>query len=299
MPDAKDPDRQTDERHDPVKIGDGISRCSPQEDIASGGKPDDEPRGEPKNRLNFKVAAELFLGLVIALATVINVYVAYRQWSAMVQNNGIASGQLEVMQNEKRPWIKVSVSIVKPLLFSDWNGNKGLSVNLQFDLKNAGDAPAVNVRIAPQIEVHPGNPNRRELDIPQNAICARARMQADENAIGGVAIFPGDSFQAEQGVGIFNLYETGEPTLFSILGCIDYTYAETRHSQTGFRMLLGHVVKNQIVGLPFIEGPPEPYPEPISPELLANGYPAKPPNIGPLQPSEFVFRPEDSGNYAK
>ena len=38
-------------------------------------------------------------------------------------------------------------------------------------------------------------------------------------------------------------------------------------------MLLGQNVNNQIIGLPFIQGGPRPYPEPIPPELLAQGYP--------------------------
>ncbi len=292
------PDELADKREGVIDEGTIVSGRPSQNNIAATRKPDEYRHDNKSDRFNFKVAAELFLGFVIAAATVVNVCVAYRQWAAMIQNNGIASGQLEVMQNEKRPWIKVSVSTKDPLRFSEWSGDKGILIRLQFELKNAGDAPAVNLRVFSQIRPHPGNPKRSELDGPQNEACIQARTQADENAIGGIAIFAGDSTALEPVVGASGIYKTNDPILFSVYGCVDYTYAGTRHRQTGYRMMLGRVITNQIHGLPFIEGIPEPYPEPIPPDLLAAGYPAKPPNIGLMQPSDFYFRPDDGGNYA-
>jgi hypothetical protein len=110
-------------------------------------------------------------------------FVSIGQWCAI-------EGQLDVMEAAKRPWIRATVTAVKPVIFSDWNGSNGINVPIKLDLKNYGDAPAVNVRIFPQIAQHPGNPRRRELDAPQQSACASARAQADENAIGGIAIFP-------------------------------------------------------------------------------------------------------------
>jgi hypothetical protein len=114
--------------------------------------------------------------------------------------------QLDVMRDDKRPWIKVAVTIEKPLHFTDWNGTKGVNALLHFDLTNYGDAPAVNIRIVPQIMQHPGNPKRSELDIPQKDTCERARAQADENAIGGIAIFPKESVQIETANATFTPY---------------------------------------------------------------------------------------------
>jgi hypothetical protein len=211
----------------------------------------------------------------------------------------ISARQLDAMEVDKRPWIKITVTFAKPPRLSDWSGQKGLNVSLHFDLKNYGNSPAVNLRIQSPIVVHPGNPRRWELDAPQRDACDRARAEADKNPIGGVAIFPGESIPVEQGSGIFGIYKTNEPILFSILGCGDYTYAGNRHGQTGFRMILGHVVKGQIFGIPFVEGSLEPYEEPISPDLLAHGYPAVPPKVTLLQPDDFIFRADDGGNYAK
>jgi hypothetical protein len=63
-------------------------------------------------------------------------------------------------------------------------------------------------------------------------------------------------------------------------------------------MLLGRKVHGQIFGLPFIEGAPIEDYHP-SAELLASGYPPQAPKQALLQPSDFYFRPDDGGNYAK
>jgi hypothetical protein len=101
----------------------------------------------------------------------------------------------------------------------------------------------------------------------------------------------------EEGVGMSNI--PNWPALFAIVGCVVYTFAETERGETGFRIMLGRNSGGKIVGLQFIEGLPQPYSEPISPELLAKGYPTVPPNIGLLQPGDLVFRAEDEGNYAR
>jgi hypothetical protein len=90
-------------------------------------------------------------------------------------------------------------------------------------------------------------------------------------------VFPGASVVVSQGSEISGVYKGNEPILFSILGCVDYTYADKKHGQTGFRTILGQVHENQIFGIPFVEGSPHPYEEPIPLELLTHGYPATPP----------------------
>jgi hypothetical protein len=226
-----------------------------------------------------------FATLILALAT------AYLAW--------VADRQVGIMEADKRPWIKVTVTFAKPPRLTDWGGQKGIDVSLHFDLKNYGDSPAVNLRIESPIIVHPGNPRRSELNVPQKDACDRARAAADENPIGSVAVFPGESISVEQDSGRSGIYKTNEPVLFSILGCADYTYAGNRHGQTGFRMMLGHVTEGQIFGIPFVEGSLQPYKEPISPDLLAHGYPAVPPKITVLQPSDFILRADDGGNYTR
>jgi len=229
--------------------------------------------------------------VVVALATGAIFFVSIGQWRAI-------KGQLDVMEAEKRPWIRATVTAVKPVIFTDWNGSKGINVPIKLDLKNYGDTPAVNVRVFPQIAQHPGNPRRRELDAPQQTACDIAIGQADENTIGGIAIFPGESQPDELISGISGIYKTDEPILFSVYGCVDYTYGNNRHGQTGFRMLLGRVSHGQVFGLQFIEGTPIEDYHP-SPELLAGGYPLEAPKNAQLQPSDFYFHPDDGGNYAK
>jgi hypothetical protein len=207
-------------------------------------------------------------------------------------------GQLDAMEIDKRPWLKVSVTIAK-LQFTEWAGNKGIFASLAFDLKNYGESPAINIRNWTDIHPHPGNDKRAELDTRQKDTCDGVRAQADQNPIGGIAIFPTETDQIQSGTGTFGLYETDAPIIFSVLGCIDYTYAHTRHGQTGFRMILGRIIKNRIESLPFVQGSPRPYEEPIPPELLASGYPASPPKVAVVPPSDFVFRPDEGGSYAK
>ncbi len=209
------------------------------------------------------------------------------------------NGQLGVMEAAQRPWVSVAVTLAEPPRLTAWGGQKGINVSLRFELKNYGTVPAVNARIESPIVLHPGNIKRSELDVPQKEACDRARASSDANPIGGVTVFPGVPVFVEQGTGISGVYKTDDPVLFSILGCVDYTYLGNRHGQTGFRMLLGHVDKGRIYGIPFVEGKPHPYEEPVPPELLAHGYPTDPPKEYLLQPNEFVFQPEDSGNYAR
>jgi hypothetical protein len=63
-------------------------------------------------------------------------------------------------------------------------------------------------------------------------------------------------------------------------------------------MLLGRIIHGQVFGLPFIEGQPIDDYHP-SAELLASGYPAQAPKQAGMKPSDFYFRPDDGGNYAK
>jgi hypothetical protein len=276
--------------------------------ISGNQPPEQKERKPPKDCWNatepfcdLKASHWVEIGLTLALVGVgVAQFTVYnRQAGIMNEQTKISDRQLDAMETDKRPWIRATVTISEPIRFENWNGSRGIEASLHFNLKNFGDSPAVNLRIAPEIILHPGNPKRSELDVPQKDTCARASTEADENAIGGIAVFPSESAEIDLGAGLSGIYKTDEPILFSILGCVDYTFAGYRHGQTGFRMLLGHTVKNQIFGLPFVEGSPEPYPEPISPELLAKGYPAKPPNIGLLQSGDFIFRPDDGGNYAK
>ncbi len=170
---------------------------------------------------------------------------------------------------------------------------------MKFDLKNHGQVPAINLRASPVIAQHPGNPRRKEIDPWQQAACDSVRKQADEDPIGGIAVFPGESTSVESASALSGIYTTDNPILFSVYGCVDYSYGNARHGQTGFRMLLGKVIEGQVFGLPFIEGTVREKVYSPAPELLAHGFPAEAPKEGLLQPGDFFFGPDDAGNYAK
>jgi hypothetical protein len=249
--------------------------------------------------LKFSHWIEILLTIVLGCIAYAQYTVYTRQAGIMDEQARISGRQLDAMETDKRPWIKVSVSISK-LEFTEWAGGRGIFAHLMFDLKNYGESPAINIRNTTWIMPHPGNGNRTELDRMQKNICDNLRAEAAKNPIGGVAMFPNESAQIESGAGNGGAYKTDDPIIFSFSGCIDYSYGRDRYGQTGFRMILGSgFIKNQLAGLAFVQGRPVPYEEPISPELLAGGYPLNPPNIAVVSPNAFVFRPDDGGNYAK
>lgn len=162
-----------------------------------------------------------------------------------------AKKQLEITD---RPWVGVGLTIKQKIMFSDWNNQRGINVPLSFALKNYGASPARNVTIVSQIRPHPGNAHARELDDPQKKMCIQARKQAIEKPINGVTIFPADTVIEDSGVGISGgeIYKTTDKILFSVFGCIDYTFADGQHGHTAFRMLLGgQPERGQWSGLPF------------------------------------------------
>ena len=218
---------------------------------------------------------------------------------------GVMQSQLDVMETDKRPWIRATVSLADPVIIREWGGSKGIKgigLNLSFSLRNFGSAPAVNIRLGPGIAVHPGNPRRAELGTVEDDACAQTRNEAIDNRIGGFAIFP-DSEEMIKTVPVSingnPLFSDNNRQLFAVLGCIDYSCGAARYGQTGYRFLLGENVSNRVLGVLFRQGTPHLYEEAPSPELLKQGFPAAPPNEMRLSPSQFVFREEDSGNYAK
>jgi hypothetical protein len=226
----------------------------------------------------------------VGLFTAVLAVVAFLQWQTFEKTD-------DTLWANQRPWLKAEVSVAS-VQMTEWGGHKGVFINLKFLLQNYGHSPATNLRISPVIVEHPGNTRRHELDLPQELACKDAATQADKSPIEGDVIFPGDVTGIERNQGLPSIYDTKDRVLFSIYGCIDYSYGDHRHGQTGYRILLGQDVGGQIFGVPFKEGVPQKdYVPP--PDLLANGFPAQAPKIAKLSPSEFIFRPDPEGNYAK
>jgi hypothetical protein len=237
------------------------------------------------------------------------------KWTALLAIAGILAaifawwtlnairGQLDVMEVDKRPWLRAQLSLDKVRLV-DWDGVKGINVSLNIEIKNYGESPAVNMLVVPMIEEHPLYTDKKgmeHLDIDQAESCARTAVRAAENPIGGVPVFPGDTYSGKSNPGISGrqLYDSQRPPpWFLIYGCVNYTYSKDRHGETGFRMLLGKPTNGLVLGIPFQEGEPDPDYHP-SAELLAHGYPAIAPRYAYVKIDDLIFRPDEPGNYAK
>jgi hypothetical protein len=139
MPDTINPNQQSDARDNPIGGGDTPAGGSPKDDIACGGEPKGDGSGKQHKRFSFKIAAELILATVIAVATVINVCVAYRQWSAMIDNNDISRKSL----------IEVQRAFVTPngMNFELKKEGGGISVwRVVANVVNSGNTPTYNAK---------------------------------------------------------------------------------------------------------------------------------------------------------
>jgi hypothetical protein len=209
----------------------------------------------------------------------------------------VAVLQLAATKNDKRPWLSVQVEVNQFAILTRWEKSRQIFLRLKFSIKNSGQEPAINVRVYPSLVVHPGNVRREELAAPQKKTCEEGSIDSDKNPIGGIAIFPNETGTIELGSGASG-FENGQPEVFSLLGCVIYSYGSGAHGQTGFRYMLGKVQDGKVWGVPFIEGPPL---EPYSPEeeLSKSGFPKDPPKVARIPIGELYFKPEDSGNYPK
>ena len=159
---------------------------------------------------------------VLAVATVLAAIFAGFTLSAI-------RGQLDVMEADKRPWIGATFSLDRPIILTDSDGSKGITVIMKVVLKNYGQSPAVNTWIIPMIDRHPYYTDVAGMTAiadKQRTSCASLAQLATKNPIGGFPVFPGDSYQVIRSTGITGgIYQTGAPPFFSIYGCVNYTYS--------------------------------------------------------------------------
>ncbi|MGD0642863.1 MAG: hypothetical protein ABSC22_19150 [Roseiarcus sp.] len=242
---------------------------------------------------------DLHGGALAALAAIAIAILTYQvaryariQETVFARQLATMQGQADVLEADMRPWIAVTTTIERPLFFSSWAGNKSFQVPLKFALKNFGRTPAGNVRIFAEIGPHPGNANTTIMDERENADCQKARTQADENAVAGVTVFPSDTQSVSQSVGAAG---TDKPTLYSVTGCVDYTYSKQLHGQTGFRMLLGKLADNKWGGITFLNSR-TPWPDYQPPP----GTSLPPPTTAKMPEGEVDFAVDPiGGNYAR
>jgi hypothetical protein len=229
----------------------------------------------------------------IAVLTLATIGVGFFQYLTL-------KGQLDAMENDKRPWLNAEIVIPDPVLITEWAGARGINLPLKLSLKNHGQQPAINVRAYPTVMLHPGNERREELGVRQREICDGASTESDKDPIGGIAVFPGETSAIETRIGVSGneIFKNGEPVLFALLGCLDYSYGGGKHGQTGFRYVIGKATGDYVLGVPFIEGTPiEGYH--IPDDAIKAGMPATPPKQARIPAGQLYFKPMDSGNYAK
>jgi hypothetical protein len=188
---------------------------------------DRRANGEQSEEASDEIAAAtrtlMLWTAVLAAATVLMAYFAYFTLDAI-------RGQLGEMVDAQRPWVKVTPAVDK-VIFSDWNGNKQIQVNINFILRNTGPSPAVNIHIVPSMLHHPFNTDTiglRAMNDLQKRDCDAAREEAINNPSGGVPVFSGDTQNVSRGVGS----PVDDTNAYSIQGCVDYSYSATYHGRT-------------------------------------------------------------------
>jgi len=208
-------------------------------------------------------------------------------------------GQLDVMENDKRPWLNADISINKRIEITEWGTSRGIRVPLKLAMKNYGQVPAVNIRISVSAWPHPGTIKRAEILSLQKKACDQAIEVSDNDPTGGIALFPSESTIADAEANISGnaLYKDGTPTLWAIFGCVDYTYGDRKHGQTGFNYLLGKNIDGQVFGVPFVEG--KYGGGASSDEQIKAGFPKENPKWAEVPIGDVWFMAADSGNYAK
>jgi hypothetical protein len=137
------PKQKTKQKNHKMTTGDAPPQKNGPEAAGPSGNQQAKPKRSPVERflmwsgaINKKVAAELFLGTVVAAATAVNVCVAIYQWSAMVRANNIAA---KALSGVERPVLLASV----PDEFIVASGPTGPRPIINFHIENAGKQPAI------------------------------------------------------------------------------------------------------------------------------------------------------------
>jgi hypothetical protein len=245
------------------------------------------------------------LGTAIVGLVVVAASAGIALWAALIARNAATDSktaadaavtQANAAVQANRPWIHVNVALNRVLLERS-KGSKSISVDLKFSLKNYGGTPATNIRVNPELAPFIDYTKIAPLLKEQAGLCIQARADADQNPVGGIAVFPGDTGSTAEGVER-RAFLFSERHYFSIIGCIDYTYGDNLHGQTGFQIDLGQVAGNRILGVPWTEAHPVDLWH-ITPAMVASGFPADMVDFE-IPVSDLHFAPnETQGNYAK
>lgn len=174
-------------------------------------------------------------------------------WALIIANyqRVTMQGQLSSMNAGLRPWLAVVPKIEKPITFLDAFGQKTVHISVHYGLKVVGPTPARNVTVAQSISRHPGGASSALLNEPLAQLCRDAERNAESNDIAGLTIFPSEIKFLEGRARTSPVYQSDERILFSVQGCVDYTYGEASHGKAAFRMVLGKIGAQFWEGLQF------------------------------------------------
>jgi hypothetical protein len=186
-------------------------------------------RDLPADRL-----AELFFALALTVATIANVCIANRQWSA-------ANGQLAVMRDQARAWIKADL-----IFDGDFQYIKGLGASFpfHFQLFNVGHSPAYNVRTTAFL--YTPATSTEDIFATWKSRCDRWKKESDFSKSSGFVMLPGDTDPSNKDTMGFQMLgdqfigpsiasgDSGGRIRIWIMGCVDYFIDESgTHHQTG------------------------------------------------------------------
>jgi hypothetical protein len=205
-------------------------------------------RAKSQHQVNERVMARwtrhvgLFTGALVAVC-IVTAVIFWHQLNVM-------QGQLDSMESEQRPWIKVD-AVPGPLIVyvmpTEKDGPQG-DLHLHFTISNVGHSPALTVNLFVAGFVV-GNTTHQNPEPDRKLLCDAVRNKLGKT---GIVLFPQDSITQDTDVpDRFNNYVGAGfgPTdlqymwqnkgklvfVFDVFGCVDYVFGRPAiHHQNGF-----------------------------------------------------------------
>ncbi len=146
----------------------------------------DHSQARPVRRLSADRWVDLLFTAALTTATIVNSCTSVRQL-------GLASGQLSVMRDQQRAWIKADLLTEGSLQYI--NGI-GVSFPFRFSLTNVGHYPAFNVRTLAFLYT-PQAANEDVFAVWKKR-CADWKTETDVNKTAGFVILPGENTPSDK-----------------------------------------------------------------------------------------------------
>jgi hypothetical protein len=193
----------------------------------------------------------------LAVFTVGLILVSVAQWYVLHGQQVIMQGQLNAMEADQRPWIKIDVfpGALQVVLGPTDDNGPWLMFHPHFKMTNIGKSPAFNARSFVQGFIV--GENHSDPLSEQKLMCEKIRSEkVDNDWAKGTVLFPGDYITeymgggASQAVGFVGKNAlrymkniNGKMSFsFYIVGCVDYAYGtELKRHQTGFVYEIYHL----------------------------------------------------------